>query len=85
MFGLGQRCGSESMQVSVPTRPTTDIALTVDPSDSIESVKQKVFDKEGITIEQQPLIYGSKHLDDGRTLQDYNVQKEAHLMLVLRL
>ena len=61
------------------------IALTVDPSDSIDSVKQKVFDKIGVQPDQQRLIYGGKQLDDGRTLQDYNVQNEANFIVVLRL
>jgi len=73
------------MQIFVKTLTGKTITLDVEGGSSIQDIKQKIAEKEAIPADQQRLIFGGKQLEDTSTLNDYNIQNDSTIHLVLRL
>mmetsp|Transcript_7845 Transcript_7845/g.9339 ORF Transcript_7845/g.9339 Transcript_7845/m.9339 type:complete len:88 (+) Transcript_7845:263-526(+) len=73
------------MQLMVKTLDGKTVTVDAEEEDTIEDIKNKIMEKEGVPIDQQRLIFGGKQLDSEKTLADYDVQEDSTLHMVLRL
>ena len=73
------------MRILLKTLTGKEIPLDVEPNDTIEQVKKKVQDAEGIPPDQQTLIFAGMQLEDEKTLADYHISEEATLHIILGL
>lgn len=72
-----------AMQIFVKTLTGKTIILEVEPTDRIGDIKAMIYDKEGVLPYYQKFVFAGKQLEDGNTLQDYSIQKDATLHLIL--
>jgi ubiquitin C len=83
LLGGGHEGGTK--QIFIKTLQGKTMTLDVADTDTIASVKQKIYDKENIPQDQQRLVFNGKQLEDNMTIADYNIQTDANIHLVLRL
>mmetsp|Transcript_73416 Transcript_73416/g.147842 ORF Transcript_73416/g.147842 Transcript_73416/m.147842 type:complete len:131 (+) Transcript_73416:92-484(+) len=73
------------MQLMVKTLDGKTVTVEAEEEDTIEDIKNKIMEKEGVPVDQQRLIFGGKQLDSDKTLADYDVQEDSTFHMVLRL
>jgi len=77
--------GENTKQIFIKTLQGKTLTLDVKDTDTISSIKEKIYEKEGIPQDQQRLVFSGKQLEDGNTVADYGIEAESNINLVLRL